>query len=346
MTESIAKAQEPSNISGFPKLTFLNPLGFEVQFIILGGMALYLPVILFLGEPGLSKEMVAWNLWVNSLATAPHTSSTYVRLQRKMKEGKVHWFFGAPAFLITLGILTLCWANGHLIEGLTAAAMWQSFHYLRQMYGVNRIFSRKNSETELARKLNFWAYHLAVPLFVFGRSDMLWHIWHGKPSTDFIPLDVPDMVMLLFAIVAGVGLLLGLASEFMKARANAVYNPVGLVLLILYFGVHYYGFLSVEYFIRGFLFISIYHAVQYFAMVYYLERDGRTEKITEKLMKGPILLMFPIFWLLLVGFGYLVNQTVPKIDMFWTQCSLIVLNNWSVHHYVVDTVLWTKKVGK
>ncbi len=344
MTESIA--QDPPRLSGLPKLTFLNPLGYEIQFIILGGMALYVPVLFFIGEPGLSKEMVAWNFWVNALATAPHTSSTYVRLQRKISEGKVHWFYGVPAFLITCGMLAACWATGHFVEGITVAAMWQSFHYLRQMYGVNRIFSRKNNESELARRLNFWAYHLAVPLFVFGRSDMLWHIWNGKPSETFIPMNVPDIAMIVFAIVAGLGFLCGLASEFLKLKSNVVYNPVGLLLLFLYFAVHYYGFLSVEFFVRGFLFISIYHAIQYVAMVYYLERDGRTEKLTEKLMKGPIFFAFPVFWLLLVGVGYLVNASAVKIDLFWTQFSLIVLNNWSVHHYVVDTVLWTRKVGK
>jgi hypothetical protein len=344
VTESIA--HDPPKISGFPKLSFLNPFGYEIQFIILGGMALYLPILFFVGEPGLSKEMVAWNFWVNTLATAPHTSSTYVRLQRKMAEGKVHWFYGAPAFLITFALLTAFWAMGQFVLGITIAAMWQSFHYLRQMYGVNRIFSRKNSETDLARRLNFWAYHLAVPLFVFGRSDMLWHIWNGKATETFVPMNVPDVLMIIFAVVAAIGFACGIAGEFLKAKSNAVYNPVGLLMLVLYFGVHYYGFLSVEYFVRGFLFISIYHAVQYVAMVYYLERDGRTEKLTEKLMKGPILLAFPMFWVLLIGAGYLVNFSAVKVDLFWTQFSLIVFNNWSVHHYVVDTVLWTRKAGK
>lgn len=344
MSKSIAHVVP--NVSGFRKLSFLNPLGYELQFVILGGMAFYLPVLLLMGEPGLSKEMVAWNFWINTLATAPHTSSTYVRLQRKISEKKVHWFYGVPAFLISWAVLIGFWAAGQFVLGITLAAMWQSFHYLRQMYGVNRVFSGKNAESDLAKKLNFWAYHLAVPLFVFGRSDMLWHIWNGKPSTSFIPMNVPDIFMLLFAIVAGVGLLCGLASECIKAKTNAVYNPVGLLLLVLYFAVHYYGFLSVEYFVRGFLFISMYHAIQYVAMVYYLERDGRTEKFATKLMKGPIILAFPLFWSLLIGVAYLVNTSAVKIDLFWTQFSLIVLNNWSVHHYIVDTVLWTRKAGK
>lgn len=344
LTKSIA--EEPRKFTWFPKLEFLNPFGYEMQFIILGGLAFYLPIILFLGEPGLSKETVAWNFWINTLATAPHTSATYVRLQRKIQEGKVNWLFGWPAFLATWAILIGFWAAGHFILGITIAAMWQSFHYLRQMYGVNRIFSRKNEESELARRLNFWAYHLAVPLFVFGRSDMLWHIWNGKPSDTFAPMNVPDLVMVAFGLLAYFGFLMGLISEYLKAKNSSVYNPVGLLMLVLYFAVHYYGFLSVEYYVRGFLFISIYHAIQYVAMVYYLERDGRTEKFTEKLMKGPIVLAFPIFWLLLIGFGYLINQGARTIDLFWTQFSLIVLNNWSVHHYVVDTVLWTRKTGK
>ncbi|HNB24340.1 MAG TPA: hypothetical protein PKZ32_18105 [Candidatus Melainabacteria bacterium] len=344
MAESVAR--DARKFTWLPKLEFLNPFGYEMQFIILGGMAFYLPIILFLGELGLRKETVLWNFWINTLATAPHTSATYVRLQRKIKEGKVHWSFGWPAFLATWAILIGFWAAGHFILGITIAAMWQSFHYLRQMYGVNRIFSGKNEESELARKLNFWAYHLAVPLFVFGRSDMLWHVWNGKPSDTFAPMNVPDLVMVAFAFIAYIGFLLGLISEYLKAKKNSVYNPVGLLMLLLYFAVHYYGFLSVEYYVRGFLFISIYHAIQYVAMVYYLERDGRTEKLTEKLMKGPLLLAFPVFWLLLIAFGYLVNQGAKSADMLWTQFSLIVLNNWSVHHYVVDTVLWTRKTGK
>jgi hypothetical protein len=73
------------------------PTPFEWFFVIGGGLVLFLPFILWMGENecgGAGK--IQWYFWVSALISAPHVYSTYVRQYRKTREGKVKLVIGCP----------------------------------------------------------------------------------------------------------------------------------------------------------------------------------------------------------------------------------------------------------
>ncbi len=243
-------------------------------------------------------------------------------------------------------------AYGKFLLLATAINVWQSFHYLRQVYGVGRFVSRDSGETDKERKLTFWAYHLAVPLFVLGRWDTIFIAWHGKPTDYIWPVDVPDPVMNVCWVLAGIGLSTGLFSEAMrfKRKGASSFSIVPLMNLLVYYILHYFGFLSVEYFQRGFFAVTAFHAIQYMAISWVLE----DKKKSEETVTGQLLLSVPnvvkrysfvVFYLMLLLLAYLLDNVATRINVFWLQGSAVLLLALSAHHYTVDTRIWRKAAG-
>lgn len=347
MSTALALKEKP--FLSAPKITFGAVTLFEWQFVILGGMLFFLPVLMYMGEPVLwAKNPIAWTFWLNAAISMPHVNATYVRLQRKIGEGKVHAFIGFPLFIAFAAILAVATYYGRYLEAMTVVNVWQSFHYVRQVYGLSRVYAHENVESSRVRRLNFLAYHLAMPLFVLGRWSMLFQVWKGKPSDILIPVHMPDEVMTLCLCLAVVALLSGISAEIMKMRQN-VYNPVGLVNLLVYFFIHWFGFLAPAYYMRGFFAVTIYHAIQYLALVWLTEKKQRKDPAVYLCLWGkvPTVLAFFSFWLVIFVVGYLVAvKMLPTLNTYWVEWAVVLLGAQSAHHYAVDYFLWQGKAGK
>jgi len=333
-----------------PKISFGGVTAFEWQFVILGGMVFFLPIIMFFSEPLLaSKNPISWYFWMTAIISMPHVNAGYVRLQRKISEGKLSAFYGLPLYLIFVVLLGVAALFGRYLEFMTAVNVWQSFHYVRQVYGVSRIYGRENRETKLTRRLTYFAYHLAMPLFVLGRWNLFFIVWKGQHTDDIIPLHMPDVLMTCCFVLAFVGIVLGLAAELFKVRQNQVYNPVGLINLLVYYAIHCFGFLSVSFYFRGFYAVTIYHAVQYLGLVWLQEKRQRKNPAAYLCLwdRTPVVVAFLAFWLLIVLIGSTITESViPSLNIYWLQWSAVLLGAQSAHHYAIDTFLWRAKVGR
>lgn len=333
------------------RVTFGKNSYFVLFWIILGGLPLYLPFCIALGETAAgAQQPIPWAFWANLLISMPHTTATYARLTRKIQEGKVNRLFGWPAYLLMLAFLSFATLKGFFLEVFTLVNVWQSYHYLRQVYGVSRYFGRSKAETETARKLAFWAYHLPLPLFVLGRWDLLYTIWRGKPSAFIIPLNIPDPIMSVCWLLAAAGLVAAIASEVIKFKSSeGEYDATGLLNLFIYYWIHWFGFLSAEYYARGFLAITIFHAIQYVGIVFLLEEEQKSSEnyLPKRILRlAPHGLTFLAFWVFLYLVGSGVQDyifTLPNI--WWAQFSATCLSTISAHHYLVDTVMWSRKSG-
>lgn len=330
------------------RISFGSATHFQLFWIILGGLPLYLPLFMVIGESNAGNPF--WLLWTNQLISMPHTWATYARLTRKISEKKVHWLFGWPAFLLLLAFLIAATIKGFFLQAFTAVNLWQSYHYLRQVYGVGRFFARSDADTELTNKLSFWAYHLAIPLFLLGRWNLLFTVWHGQSSEYIIPMHIPDPIMSACWILAGGGLLAGLYAEAIKFRsAKEAYNCTALINLLVYYVLHWFGFLSAEYYTRGFLTITAFHAFQYLAIVFLLEKQQTTSETfpTKRFLSViPTGFAFVAFCIALCLIGQGAHDYIFSLpNVWWAQFSATCLSTMSAHHYLVDTVLWRKKAG-
>lgn len=332
------------------RVSFGSNSYFTLFFVVLGALPLYLPLVILIGEKAAgAQQPIPWVFWANLFVSMPHTCATYARLSRKISEKKVSFWFGLPAYGLCLAFLLVATIKGFFLEVFTLVNVWQSYHYLRQVYGVSRYFGRSKDEPEKAQKLSFAAYHLAIPLFTLGRWDLLYTVWHGKASEFIIPLNIPDPILNVCWVLAAVGLVLGLSAEAIKFKQANEYDATGLLILLVYFAIHWFGFLSYDFYARGFLAITIFHAVQYIAVVFLLEekQESSPRFATKRFLDlAPHGLTFLAFGTLLFFIGAAVQDyvfTLPNI--LYAKFSAVCLSTISAHHYLVDTVMWGRKTG-
>ncbi|HEY1784723.1 MAG TPA: hypothetical protein VGG30_04210, partial [Pirellulales bacterium] len=94
-----------------------SPTWFEWFFVITGGLVVALPFVAAMGEKALfAQSPINWYLWVSALVSSPHVYATYVRLQRKIVEGKAHWLTGFPLYFGTVGTLAAASLAGFFVE--------------------------------------------------------------------------------------------------------------------------------------------------------------------------------------------------------------------------------------
>jgi hypothetical protein len=353
------------------KVSLGNISPFELNFIVLGGLPIFLPLVMCMGESMLgSTNPIAWYFWMNATISAPHVYSTYVRLARKIDEGKISEVCGLPTYLAIVFLLSVVAISGNLLQILTVINVWQSFHYVRQVYGVSRIYDRRlgsgngnqidsqatdpqarNKRARWWQDPSFLAYHLAMPLFVLGRWNMLFIAWNGKASEVIMPVRMPDSLMILCVVLAVLALLIGLNYEWQKFSSRPVYNPISLINLIVYFAIHMFGFLSITFYQRGFFAVTIFHAIQYLALVCWTEGRVTVQKglsFATVCKFSPVLVAFLSFWLLIFIPSYIwQGNVIDALDRFWPHhLAGILLYAVSAHHYCIDTFLWRAKIGK
>jgi len=325
----------------------ITPPLFDWFFIITGGLLFALPFVLMMGEQRLARgDIIRWYFWMNALISSPHVYATYVRLQRKINEEKVSVHLGFPAYFLIVGLLYGASHFHYLIEAMTIINVWQSFHYLRQTYGVGCLYGHYNKIDNTMINLRYWAYHLPMPALMFGRWDTIYEAWGGK-TYSFKPVHFNEHFMLVMWGIAAVGILIGLYGEYRNFRRNdSAYNPVTLINYLVFFGIHAYGFVVLSHFQRGFFSVTIFHAVQYLALVWILERKTAIEKGGSWYPKLPNILGFAAFWsiLFILGYGYEQKVTVA-LNNYWIEASTILLASVSAHHYFVDAFIWRKKTG-
>lgn len=321
--------------------------GFEWFFVVFGGLPLILLMLTFVGEQQLGQvNPINYYFWVNAIVSAPHVYSTLLRLGRKIHQGKVSWLVGLPAYLGFVAILGIGTWKGYWLQLMTAVNVWQSFHYARQGYGVHAFYSRGPAMDGLQRKLSWLAFHLAMPLFVLGRWHVLWLVWDGKPSDAIIPVSLSLFSLRVCWALAIVGIGLAVVAEVRRAsRTVGAFSPVGIFTAATYFGMHIFGFLQIEYYQRGFFAVTVFHAVQYLALVWVLEQKSQSA-VSTRLSKIGGRAGFYLFWVAIFALAYFWEQFVTvEASKVVTYFSAVALGAISAHHYFADAFIWRGKVG-
>jgi hypothetical protein len=172
-------------------------------------------------------------------------------------------------------------------------------------------------------------------------------VWGGKASGAIIPVDVASWIMAICWALAFVGMGAGLMSEYRSyRRSTGEWNPARLVTLIVYYAIHIFGFLSITFYQRGFFAVTIFHAVQYLALVWVLERAKATGVRQKAYGALPQMAAFPLFWGLLFLAGYAFeNYVFMSANSLWPFMAAVGLAAVSAHHYAVDSVMWRRAAG-
>ena len=321
------------------RIDFSGVSPFGLFWVILGGLPLYLPVFWLMSESGISHKIpLDWYFWTNAAVSSPHVWSTYVRLQRKISDGGVSFWHGWPGYAMAVGILATAQAAGYGVHAFTAVNVWQSFHYLRQGYGVFRFYSRDPWEKQ-NMKTAYWAFHLTMPFLILARWDLLFTVWRGQRSEFIISVDFPSWLIQTLGVVAIMGAGLFIWHTIRRWNEERKFSVLPLIIFCTYLGIHLYGFAIESHFQRGFMTITLFHAIQYMGMVWVLEKSNRRSAIFS-------MLPFLLFWLLLFAWGYSIETyVITSLQQWLIPITSVLMMGISFHHYWVDGVMWRHSAG-
>lgn len=263
-------------------------------------------------------------------------------------------FFGLPVLLLVLSVLL------HSINPLwfwRALAYLAVFHFIRQQYGIMKIYSRRNSYSALKRRIDvFTIYGVTVipVLYWHFNSDLSFH-WFIK--NDFVLLGNRPAIQVVLQVAFVLLLCVYLVSEIKQALSGKAFNLQKNAIVLgtaisWYAGIMYYN----SDFIFTFLNV-VCHGIPYIALVWmYGKKSGSLEH--QRFFKliytqfGILIFLLPI--LLLAYFeenlwDTLVWQEHGRLFLFSSQISVSrsalniivpLLALPQLFHYVIDGYIW------
>jgi hypothetical protein len=106
--------------------------------------------------------------------------------------------------------------------------------------------------------------------------------------------------------------------------------------------VHVYGFLSISHYQRGFFAVTIFHAVQYLALVWLKDAERPwARRAALQSVRSARALGFPLFWGAIFAAGYVWENHVSALGRVVSPVlPAILLAAVSAHHYLVDSLIW------
>ncbi len=339
--------------------------------------------------------LIVWFVWVMTLDT-PHFFATYSRTYFD----KVEWQARKPLLIITLGVfligpIAIVVAFASMKAGLEfflwpwllfkiAVSLWAYWHITRQHYGVMRLYHRKNGETgTFDAKLDSVVLYgcLLVPFVALLARHQHSRERVGLPSIQPFPemaglSDMPSFAGQLYwdqwVVVATVFVVAVLVTVFVVRQVSNFLSGKALNLpKFMFFGavlpLHIYMCYTEHLLTTGLLtftaVITIYHDIQYLAIVWFYNRNrygseknaerkfGLAAKMTKKLwiwMGIAILFGSVPVW----GLGCLLNripvcQYGPPLgeatflgETTWIAFFVVLTAGLQMHHYVLDQFIW------
>ena len=268
----------------------------DLLWFVGGSLAGYL---LFYLHAGLKLDMIAvWFAWVTLLDT-PHFFGTYSRTyldriewkrRKRLLLGSLGWFLLGP---VMIGASALLFRAGVGLYQMPLTIMvvlvsaWAYLHVVRQHYGILRLYSRKNGETDAAdQRLDWMLMHLCLfaPLAAFAvRHPEVRAMLQIPPGFATWPgWSLATMTWEQVGVVASMAVVAAVAGAFAFRQVRLVRAGGGLnvpKLLFLAAVVPFYVFLcfspaSCTAPLLGFAaFVTLSHDFQYHALVWFHHRN-------------------------------------------------------------------------
>lgn len=347
-----------------PKQPWLHSPGVDLLFVLFPPFACLAAIALF---PGFFQEttdmpLAAWVILV-VLIDVSHVYSTLFRTyldQETFRRQKQ----------LMIWVPVLAWLAGMLLYAVSDLFFWRVlaylavFHFIRQQYGFLQLYSRKESQSKISRRINVVTIYAATlyPILYWhleGQRQFNWFM-----PGDFLTVSYPDLLPVLkglYLVVVGVYLVKEINLVYRQKTINLPRNlVVAGTLLSWYLGIVYY---NGDLIYTTFNVVS--HGIPYLALVWIYGRKkhlGTAGQVREGsrlrwlVFRNAGVLVFLAFlaalayveegfWDALVwrehsqAFG--VFSSLPQLqDKLWLAMLVPLLALPQVTHYVLDGFIW------
>jgi hypothetical protein len=239
---------------------------------------------------------------------------------------------------------------------LVVTTYWDAYHSSLQTFGIGRIYDqRAGANVEKSRNLDIWVNHaiylgpfLAGPVWavaaaIFAQTHELGATW-----LDPVGALVLELQPVFFGVVVVLGPLVGAwwTWDFIKrARAGERLSALKPVLLVstAVTSIWAWGFNG---FGEALLIVNVFHAVQYFAIVWWSERDNMGRVFGTHGFTGARALTAFCFLVIGVGYGFWFGAVATGWSDGWvTRFVLALTNVVALMHFWYDGFVWSVRKG-
>jgi hypothetical protein len=296
------------------------------------------------GNPRLFPVLLFADVW---LLGYHHVVATYTRLAFDRSSLRTNRFLAVDLLVLMIGavfLLTL-WGGAWVIA--TAFLYLQWFHYMRQGYGLSRMYFRATDRSKgTARDFTTDAVVYTVPIYCIAqRSATMGDTFLGSPvATVVLPASVIAILGGLAAASVAVWTLQA-ASDWWHRRLDLHYAAF-VASHVLIFLV---GYVIVDDVNIGWLAVNVWHNFQYVLVVWMVNTKRFARGIDPAARLLSMISQPDRIWvyfgtcLAISTFVYFnVNQVTAAVLGGSLAATLGVYMGINFHHYVVDALIWKR----
>ena len=297
-------------------------------------------------NPALYAAVVVADLWFLGYH---HVVSTYTRLGFSSRGLLRNRFLALDLLLvIVLATTVLAFTAGAWVVA-SAFLYLQWFHYMRQGYGISRMYFRTTPDGHVtgARDLVANAVIYVVPIFAIAQRSMtMGDTFLAMPVKTIVP---PQIVVTALAVAAAVTIgawFLRFGQRVGSGTADLRYEGFVFSHIIIFL----VAYVWIDDANVGWLAINVWHNLQYVMVVWmvnvkkYAGRVDGGEPLLSRISQPGRPLTYFACCLVITTVVYLVlNQFTVLVMGGGLAATLGVYMGINFHHYVVDAMIWKRR---
>lgn len=322
----------------------ISPLG-DICFLIAPPLLIY-PLVLLLANAAFTPEQIA--IAVFAFASFGHHVPGLLRAygDRELFQRFRYRFLVAPPLVLAASWISFVWLE---LNGLTLVLLfWATWHIAMQTYGFLRIYDSKcgtTNQSDWNRRLDFWTCMFVFAAGIAFSDARVFGIAEALANTGLPIFNAQWVAASRWIVGIATAVLTGayLLRSLRTWRASAAICLLKLALLtstaFLYWGT---GQLAINV-LAGVAMFEIFHAVQYYAIVWIYNRR-RADRLGERFgLLGHMFrrhrLALPTYLMLLLVFGTFVfwgrhSEALPVsiLTMLFSASAML--------HFYYDGFMW------
>jgi hypothetical protein len=249
-------------------------------------------------------------------------------------------FFAVPIAL-WLAIVVSPWIA---VASTVVATFWDVWHSGAQTFGFARIYERNHgTPPELGRRLDFWLQQLLYAGPILAGATLMDHVDSfasfdkvGDALFASVPAAVEEHRRYLTYGVLAVGtvLIAAYAIVYWRLARRGAWKPPWLKLWLVgstgFVSIYTWGFNSWG---QAFLIMNLFHAVQYLALVWAIEKQRICELMR---LPGRPSLVLAIYLGSVLAYGFAVQTLDADLTALWAVTMVV-----SLMHFWYDAFVWS-----
>jgi hypothetical protein len=297
-------------------------------------------------NPALYAAVVMADLWFLGYH---HVVSTYTRLGFSSRGLLRNRFLALYLLLAIVGATTILAFTAGAWVVASAFLYLQWFHYMRQGYGISRMYFRTTSAGQVAGARDWIADAViyTVPVFAIAyRSTTMGETFLAMPVKTIVP---PQIVVTILAVAAAVSVgawFVRMGHRVSSDTADLRYEGFILSHVMIFL----IGYVLTADANVGWLAINIWHNLQYVLVVWmvnvkrYGGRVDADEPLLSRISQPGRPLTYFACCLLITTVIYLgLNRFTVLVMGGGLAATLGVYMGINFHHYVVDALIWKRR---